>query len=226
MAGNWREYIDSKTPGFLKRLWGERFVDTYRIVLEVMSAALGEALTASWLAEPTSPDDALPRVGFDSNMDRYPVDTNATLRSRLLKRWPTWQDGGSNASILQQLEAAGFPNAEIRERKDWPLRDPAGYWSVFWVLIPYGSHSVKPPREWGDGITWDNFYWGVGDAESALQVQTVRKIVEKWRDAGIICHQVIFQGTAPLWGEFEWGDGTTWGGTPPVIIRMTPKDFS
>jgi hypothetical protein len=61
-----------------------------------------------WLRHYRSADDAVPKVGADSGMPQYPGESIDAYRARVLARWPTYRNAGSEQSVIEQLLAYGF----------------------------------------------------------------------------------------------------------------------
>lgn len=115
MAVNFKDVVTVINNG---ALWlSGHFYTRYSGVMSLISDEIMEgaslALKAPWLRTFDSPDDALPYVGAESSMPRYTADTNQTYRARLLNRWSSWQQGGTGAAIIEQLQAFGILSAQV-----------------------------------------------------------------------------------------------------------------
>lgn len=219
-------FVEQISPPWLRNTYGARFIGLCAGLFgDTIAAGAFQAMRSSHLNRALQPADSLGFMGAERSMPRYTSESDAQYRARLQDAFDIWGRAGNKAVIEGQLHAAGFVGAVIKERNDWPGRTPVGYWSIFWVVIPNGSHTIGAAKTWGGGAKWGDpdFQWGASDPNG--EIQTIRGIVEKWRPAHVIAHQVIFQGAGSLWSEFKWGDGTTWGGGSFVVSLTTKTSF-
>lgn len=170
------------------------------LLIEGMSIALRQP----WLREAESPDDVLPLVGSERSMPRYPGETPAQYRARLLDAWAAYRFAGAEQTIVAQFAHAGYPGTSIQFDATalGPNGEPAPWWSQFWVHFPYSSgHPVT-----GDGPTWGSFTYGDGTVYG-LNVtvgfyQLIHGIVGKWKPTRWICRGFTFEladtSTVPL----------------------------
>ncbi len=87
---------------------GSKFLGIVALTADAVQHGFAVALRAPWLRSAYSPDDALPEIGSERLMPRYPVETAAQHRARLLDAWDIWTWAGDEASIEGQFIAAGF----------------------------------------------------------------------------------------------------------------------
>jgi hypothetical protein len=107
---NIRDLVENLAPPWLRRFWGRRLVGVVQGLMgDAVVEASMQALQAPWLRSGFQPPDALPLVGGERRMPRYPADTDATYRSRLADAWNTWLRGGNEGSVVGQLNAFGLP---------------------------------------------------------------------------------------------------------------------
>jgi hypothetical protein len=73
------------------------------------------------------PPDALPLVGNERSMPRYPADTDATYRERLAEAWDTWLFAGNEDAITDQLAAFGLSTTRVipAENADYRIARPS-----------------------------------------------------------------------------------------------------
>lgn len=213
-ARNFTDYIDGRIlPRWMLGELGHGFVGvTIEIVADACSDALTAALRAPWLADDMSPDDALPRIGREQRMPRYPSETPTQYRARLLQVFDLYSAGGDEDTILGQLGLAGMPGARIYDSFNADF-SPPDYWSKFLIYFPIGTHPVTAPAP-----KWATFNWGDGTSYGPVGLSrelagTIRGIVRKWKSVRWICRYVVFQisgwnyGTGKRWGEpgLKWG---------------------
>lgn len=153
------------------------------------------ALRAPWLRDSESPDDVLPLVGGERGMPRYPGETAAQYRARLLDAWNAYTFAGAEQTIVAQFAHAGYPGTEIQfdAAALGPNGEAAPYWSQFWVYFPLSSgHPVT-----GNGPTWGSFNYGDGTVYGlGVTVgfyQLIHGIVRKWKPTRWICRGFIFE---------------------------------
>ena len=178
---NWREYFAAIAPPWLSRYWGERLWGSLAYLSDLMSEGMSQAVKAHLLDQSTSPVDALPLIGLERRMPRYPGETNDSHRARLLDAWNAYVQGGTAAAITGQLATYGLDDVEIVSQHDgWVFENPkdTSQWSRFAVII--------------DGVTWGTSYvYGMGmiygsamtygsDATPA-ETETIKSIVRKWK---------------------------------------------
>lgn len=209
-------------PGY----WGARLLQMlWAIPARTITICLNQALVASWFQRGgRQPVDALPLLGAERNMPRYPVESHQQYRDRLWGAWDAWEFAGNASAVVSQFEAAGFVGVEIKEpfrthsvtgntHGEW-LREPTGYWSHFWLFFPAGSHNFGPPLIVGAPGLIVGGGWTVGTNASAADVQLVRGIANKWRPAHVIVREFLFEisGWTVGTGHFVDEDGLTVGG--------------
>lgn len=219
-ARNFLEYIEGRIlPRWMSGELGKSFIGiVFGLPADAASEALTQALRAPWLAEDSSPDDALPRAGREVRMPRYPAESVAQYRQRLLEAPVVYRAGGDEETILSQLALAGFGGAVIYDSFNADF-SPDNYYSKFLVYLPAGTHAVTAA-----GPAYGSFSWGDGTAYgpvgiTAEQIATIRGIIRKWKSVRWICTEIVFQISGWAYGTGKrWGDpGLTWGGTAARI---------
>jgi hypothetical protein len=169
---NWIEYCAERVPPRLRRQFGEAFVGIMATTANLISRGAAEALRASWIAESSSPDDALPFAGSMRNLLRYAGESAAAYRARLLNAWNTWQLAGDEQSINGQIAAAGLNGSVLfQPGHPGPNQEPS-YWSQFWITTTHSDDA---------------------------SLNTIRAIVKKWKPVQWIFRGFILTGfTAPI----------------------------
>lgn len=184
---------------------------------DLVNESLAACLRMPWLAEKKSPDDVLPLVGIERRMPRYPNETAAKYRARLLAAWDAYQFAGDESSIESQLAAYGYPGkVSFFPGLDGPFGQPAPYRTQFWLTFPTGTHPVT-----SDGPPWDSFNWDDGHTWGPVGytpefAATLHAIVNKWKPVDWICRGFIFNLGTATWDTFNWDDGTLWDGAVEV----------
>jgi hypothetical protein len=167
----------------------------FGLVSEMVASAQLVAATAGLLALDTSPDDALPIAAKErGGLWRYPFETLAQYRQRLIAAAPAAEFSGSSYAITSQLAAAGYPGVTIVTHYDreGPRGEPAPYQSQFWLRFPTGSHPTPIAATW-DTMSWGAFYWD----DNALPrgfVELCMGIVNKFGDPSGVCRGIELEG--------------------------------
>ncbi len=212
--GNFRDYIAGLLPRpFADELGQGWFGVIFGLTGDTLAQGMSDAVRMPWLRDPTSPDDVLPFIGNERGMLRYPGESAAKYRSRLIEAWDAYQFAGAAAAIENQLAAYGFPGkVTFFPGRDGPFGQPAPYWSQFWITFAPGTHPVT-----SEGVPWDSFNWDDGTTWGPIGYTaefsaTLHAIVNKWKPVEWICRGFIFQNGTATWDSFLWDDGTVWDG--------------
>ena len=133
------------------------------LTFDLLAEGSAQALKAPWLREKSSPDDALPPVGDERMMPRYPADTNSTYRTRLADAWEAWQYAGAGTAIARQFNDAGFDSVQVIEasnnderpsRQSWRFEEPHAVRELVNVELFSVGVSVDSEIQRLDGATW------------------------------------------------------------------------
>lgn len=202
------EAIERFSPKWLLGQYAEGFVGaTLELVGDAAGEAFSSALVHSWLLDPNSPDDALPIIGREQRMPKYPLETNQAYRLRLWDAWTAYHFGGSKTAIELQLEQAGFPGQVLYSG---PYAAD-NYYSQFWVYFPKGTHQITAA-----GPEWGSFDWGDGTRWGPIgmpyaHLKSLIDLINKWKNSQWICQAMVFEidgfllGTGKKWGQHKWG---------------------
>lgn len=194
--GTFRDMVAERLPRpFAQELSAGWFGVLCGYTGDLIADGLGLALRLAWLADPESPDDVLPLVGKERGMPRYPGETPAQYRARLLDAWNAYTFAGAEQTIVAQFAHAGYPGTVITfdAAALGPNGEAAPYWSQFWVTFPFSSgHPVTSP-----GPTWGSFNYGDGTVYglgvTVAFYQLIHGIVRKWKPTRWICRGFIFE---------------------------------
>lgn len=215
----------------------------YGITLEITgNEAVDGWLTAArmhLLDDTESPDDVLPLLAQDRKLPRYPLETAAQHRARLMDAWAIYDIEGTEAVIETQLRGAGYgpttligeygnPDVaygdpqffygdlgayvEFRTLEPGPRGESAPYRTQFWVVFNEGFHPVTgPPKPWGTW-TWGDTWIDVPGvwAPTGLTVDFYRTVM------GIVMKwkpsDHVFRGFTFVVSDVPYGDtGVTYG---------------
>jgi hypothetical protein len=198
MYTNWIEYA-AKLP--LSATWrgpfGTKFTGVVLgLIHNVMSERFTDAVKLPYLHVPdATPDDALPYIGSETNINSYPAESLDSYRGRLRDPWGTWTPAGDEDVITAQFAAAGYPGVVVQfdPAAAGPRGETAPYWSQFWVFFPYSSGHPVP----GTSPTWGGFKYGDGtvwgrNIPFAFR-QLINGIVRKWKPGHWVCRGFKFE---------------------------------
>jgi hypothetical protein len=137
---NFRTFLSEISPdGFAAALSSGYFGATLALAGDLMGEGLKQALRMAWLLEETSPDDVLALVGLELRMPRYPSETSAAYRARLVDAFNRYSNAGTPARINAEIAAAGL-NGTVTFQPTHPGPPPAlavPYWSQFWITTTH-----------------------------------------------------------------------------------------
>lgn len=140
-------------------------------------------------------DTALARLGDDSRLPRYPIESDDQYGARLQSRWDRHGKAGGNdgatrtCPILDELTGIGFSGLTLMTYNDWPA--DAGN--------PYVHHS---PGVWYEsGGVWGSAVWGV-DSWGSPWWSRFWVYIRQYNAANIP--------EGDVWGVDTWGSGR-WG---------------
>ncbi len=197
------------------------------------------------LDDPESPDDVLPYLARDRKLPRYPGETAAQHRARLIAAWEIYDETGTEEVIEKQLLAAGygpdvfigdFGNPDVafgdpqyffadrgayvdfRPDETGPRGEAPPYRTQFWVVFGEGFHPVVgPPIPWGDFVWGDTSVgvWGPQGYDREFQ-QTIEGIVRKWKP-----HDYVFRGFTFVINNIPFGDESVSFGDETIIFGGT-----
>lgn len=209
--GTWKRWVYDYGPDLVRRTWGSRmFVGVYGALFDRVSEALKDSILGSYhKGEPGPAYDAPRLLGKERSMPQYPNETWAQYVSRLQTDWATWELAGDENTIINQLDLAGAPGAQIFRFSE------NGSPFEFVVFYPFGSHPVTSETLVGSG-------WTVGDGTAigpigitAEELRAYKDLIIHWKPARWKCPWIIWEtggwtvGSGHTIGE----SGLTIGGT-------------
>lgn len=127
----------------------------------------------------TCPDDALPQIGRDRRLERYPGEDVRTYRRRLAGAWGAYQRAGTKAGLVAALADAGV-DALVYEswEADYGPRFSAWFW--YHVVVPLPGLTLTDGT-WDDPGTWDET--ALWDATGDATIELVRRVCATWAPA-------------------------------------------
>src|SRR5690606_19196330 len=211
----YRSFVRRIVPTVLRTDPGRRLVGIAALVVDALASAASQAVRASWIGDRKGPAyDALKPAGSELSLPRYAVESWDQSHAPLERASEDWQHAGHETSLIGQLEAAGFPGAEIYSALSfgWPTRPPlnwpndvfpqAFWWSKFWVFFPEGTHSVTGAGPLaGDGHSAGDPGLVAGPVGlSAPQMRPIRSILRKFKPGHWRGMQILFEIVGPTAG--------------------------
>lgn len=209
-----------------------------------------------------APTDALAHFARDRRIVRGIGESRAGYNARLLRWLDDHRTRGNPFALMRQLRA--YCNAAVRLRTvdargnwytlerdgsrsfvldqgnwDWDGRDPAVFWSRFWVIV-YPTVDLQP---WGPGpaigaaTLWTTGNIGtpgatIGTTATVNQVGDVQRIVRDWKPAGTRCVSIIIAfddaSFAPAGGSLPdgtWANHLQQTGDPRVPGRLSTARY-
>lgn len=203
-----RYAYEALSPTVLQGERGQKLLPgTLGVLFDALTEGANQGVKARFPTSDTFPPDALPYVGAGKALERYPIDTDATYKARVLDAWDAWAQAGTPTAIVRQLAALGL-TATIKENHTagWNWDGSTANWSRFWVVIT-GHPWVG--WTWGDGSIWGQPDLTWGSTATVDDVRSVRALVRKWKPAHVVCANIIVVLDAGTWAA-EQPDGT-WG---------------
>ena len=182
--GTFRDYLQSIAPPWFKGYWGERLWGMVGLYSDLIAEGCSQAIKAHLLRMDTSPPDALPLIGSERSMPRYPGETDLQYRGRLWEAWEAYTTGGTEAAITGQLAKYGLSNTRcIAQHDGWCFENPpnATEWSRFVVVIEQ-AHPWTAPIDYGLGYIYGSALT-YGSTATPDDVATVKGITLKWKPA-------------------------------------------
>lgn len=225
--GTYRQWLDdAPLPSWLRARWAFRWLYLVAVFADAIGEATMQAVKARFID--TCPDDAVPYIGDDRQIEIGIGEPLSSYRERLKGAWQAWAMAGTEAGLLAQLQA-WLPDAtwSIVANGEWSVPpdgrpaspglvaiDGADWWSRMWVLCQ-GGH---PWRAWllgdppdGDGILLGDTSVSIGSTAIPYHAETCARIVRKWK-AGheyvphvLVNLDTVIIGTDVPIGTFELG---------------------
>src|SRR5688500_5062436 len=132
---NHRAMVESVSPPWAV---GENSAGYYGATLgltgDLIAESLRRILLMPWLLESESPDDVLSLIGAELRLPRYPNETAAAYRARLLVWKAIYDAAGTLTGINAQITPAHLTGTVLfQPGHPGPNFEPS-YWSQSWIL--------------------------------------------------------------------------------------------
>jgi len=207
---DFREHWRNLSPIFLLGDVGTRLTGGLALLFDALADAATYAVQARYMLSAEFPRDAVPRIGKERMLPRYPGEGEQAYYERVYDAWRIWESAGTDDALVEQFLALGF-TATIKTVEDWNWDNRPEDWSRFWVVLteaPSESEGTLYASEgtWGDGKIWgDGGTWGSTVPHSV--VSAARMIVRSFKPGHMRCQNIVLVLDE---GAFTEPDGT-WG---------------
>lgn len=204
-----RELAYKLSPGFLRGYWGRRLVGAIAGVFsDTMIEGAYQAIAVRSLRSWQFPYDGLDYVGEERMLPRFPGESHAAYKLRLLDAWRIWQQSGTAGAIKYLFSLLGF-TVTIKSNTDWDWDNDVfnAKWSRFWVV--FDDHTWTTDGVWNDPGTWDD--GGVWDSNATVdEVRAVRNIVRAHKAVHEICPAICVVFDPVTWAAEQPDGGWTY----------------
>lgn len=175
----WLPYIAA--PPWLQNTWGLRWHEALGLFADASVQAWIESIRIAFPS--TTPNDALDLLGPTCLLERLPSELDGPYRSRLERRWETWEESGTLAGIANRLAEyiGGSPTVTFWDMAAGWVDDNTWSWDRLWGVVDQ-PHSFTELLAADDVFADDELIAGI-DGLSATQYRVWRRLVHKWRGA-------------------------------------------
>lgn len=201
-VGTYRRYLYELYKGRMWRgFFGSRFMIAIGLLWDSITQMVTDALLAPLHQRTDGPAyDALRLLGNETSMPQYPFESWLQYRSRLRTDWETWKKAGDETTIVDQLELAGRPGAQVFRFSD------TSSWSDFVILYLTGTHPVTTDSTVGSFIVGDGTSVGVAGI-TPEELTGYKQLIQHWKPAQWRCPWIVWEisgwtiGTGPMVGD-------------------------
>jgi len=201
---NFADTVYFLSPTFLQGYFGSRYMFCMAIMYDALADAASLAVRARF--PDCAPDDALPYLAQDRQIDRGPNEPRDSYDQRLIQWLDLWRHAGSQPAILQALSSYFLPSTTTVETVNDTTTDDLTAWDVSVAGAQPPTHYLDSPGNWDwdgqrvPGRSWVIVYngpwaqtqtWGDGSVwgdDNVLMTSeeggALRGLVAKWKAAG------------------------------------------
>lgn len=214
MTNEWEEYLVALAPRWLRTPTAEALARSIGTQLDALEQGARDAIKAAFVE--VCPEDAIAFHAAARRLEPYPGESLSAWRARVAAAWDSLYYLGTAQGIQIAFAAMGW-TATVYGSHDsappwwgaaWPPapRNPrpawwSGAWPVahgdtqwmsrFWVVLEApGPWGWEVARSWGADVWGSGWLWGLDKARE-VDVQLVRRIVERWRPANEVCDGIL-----------------------------------
>lgn len=210
-AATYTEYAITLYPGWFRRRWGEAWISANAVLVDGLSALVVEATKVGIIK--VAPIDALPFIGQERDLERYPSDTNEQYRARLSDAHPTYRKAGSDKAIRDEFARLGL-TARVKRNNQWDYDgnpgNPPYLWARMWVIVdpPHdfvaGPGCGDPGLKCGTGVLCGiQSATGRSGAEVQADIARMLRLIRKWKSshAKLVLLIIRFPSSGKLCGD-------------------------
>lgn len=199
----YQDFVVLFAPGFFLKKWGKAFLQGVAKVVDEELVDRAKESVKAHICE-VAPVSALPTLGRERLLERYPPMSDDDYRNYLLAVWDVWPGGGTEGGMLAAFNAAlPGPVYEVLEQVDGGGYVYSG-WNAFYIhltaFLPWSQWTYGSGYQWGKaGLTW-------GSTATPADVAFLRALAKKWKGGhnhlqGIILDldtEIIWPGTPDI----------------------------
>lgn len=140
---NYRQLLELCSPSAFVAAVSSGYYGVIALAGDKAAEAMRLALLMPWLAEDESPDDVLALAGAQRRLPRYPNETAAQYRARLLRWKELYDNAGTPARVNAEIVSAGLNGTVFF---DASAPGPGGvipWWSQFWIQTTTTGESIN-----------------------------------------------------------------------------------
>lgn len=185
------ELLRDKSTRRERRRRAAAFLSVLGERLDALALRFEHARRASFLED--APDDALDHIAESSSLLRVRLDTAATFRAYLRRRWRIWEEAARRERLLDEINRLGYPNALVVTWADLAeAGNPGafgGIFTTFFYVVIKPPHRFGPAKLWDGGLQWDDgSLWDIqGDPQD---LEDIKRAIRKWKPASSSCRYI------------------------------------
>jgi hypothetical protein len=183
---DFRSYVKSIAPRALSFAMGERLAGFIGLMWDMVAEGAMLATAAHSLLARTFPEDALPLIGNERHLPRYPGETNAAWATRLWNAWSIWEQSGSDLGVIREFASYGA-TCTVVKNADWNWDGDTTASRIWYVLR---GHTFTRGRKLGDGIILGGGST-LGSTASVQQVQAARKLARSQKPGHMRVERIV-----------------------------------
>lgn len=164
-------------PAWLRGPWAKKWANAFGLLADTIKDAAKDAVKARFVLG--CPDDAVPYIASDREVDRGKDETLASWRLRTANMWETAQTYGTKAGIEEHIRVGLALTAVslFSWVEGWSDANATNN-ARFWIAI-------DQPNPWGALLCGDDTICSDetlnGSTMTLTELRELRRIVRKWR---------------------------------------------
>ena len=226
--GDFRDYAEQLAPrgGWLSDDASKAWLRAQGGAVSTSLALWREGRRARFAS--TAPEDALPLIGDNRQIERAPRETPVRYRGRLRRCFEIHEARSTPLAYKEAFKPFYGLNATqymtvANDYEDSVIPAPPGadpWWSRVTVIIDMTAGPWSTPL-WDDGAVWsDDEVWGLF-GPTWDEIKFLRRTIRKWKWAGALPLAIVFIFGGAVWGlETVWSDSDVWSDDPADVAVM------